>query len=285
MKLKWHWSMTFVQTDEPSYLPFVHHCGGAEIDSVDYHESAEFRADCNHVVFQYTLKGEGVIQDSSGVHRVPVGHGFICETHGPEIAYHYPEDATEPWVVCWAVIHGRNSLACCRELVGRFGSVFALSRHEPCLDFIMSRWQDKGRQAWVEQVSGSDAVAMAHGIIHGLMTAGERGRKKSSGWKLIEATRSLIIGHASSRLTVAEIAARLSITPNHLARVFRKELGMGPARFVDEQTMRIAENLLRGGSSVKSVAMDLGYGNPSHFIRTFKRINGVSPGAYRRTVS
>lgn len=65
-----------------------------------------------------------------------------------------------------------------------------------------------------------------------------------------------------------------------LARVIKRETGMGFERWRTQ--LRVAEALTRlaGGVSVTRVAHDVGYSSTSAFVAAFRRTTGATPGSY-----
>jgi AraC-like DNA-binding protein len=77
---------------------------------------------------------------------------------------------------------------------------------------------------------------------------------------------------------VAELAAKAKMSPRHLTTLCRTMFGQGPARFLLQLKLRRAEEMLRYRSqSVKEVSEALGFANPYHFSRVFKRVYGRPP--------
>ena len=73
------------------------------------------------------------------------------------------------------------------------------------------------------------------------------------------------------------VAKRLGVSMRQLQRIFRAEYGCSPQQWLNEQRMNIALELLQSASTVKEVAYHLGFLQPSHFSRAFKRRFGYSP--------
>lgn len=79
-----------------------------------------------------------------------------------------------------------------------------------------------------------------------------------------------------------ELAAAVHISPNHLIRLFRKELQTTPHQFRERLRIEHALSRLRQPDiRVKEVAIDLGFRHLSHFSKWFKRHAGKSPQALR----
>ena len=67
-------------------------------------------------------------------------------------------------------------------------------------------------------------------------------------------------------------------------RVFRDQVGMTPARFVEQARLEAAKVLLAtGDQSQESVARRTGFGTTDTMRRTFRRNLGISPGMYRNS--
>ncbi|WP_052699279.1 AraC family transcriptional regulator [Hyphomicrobium sp. 99] len=81
------------------------------------------------------------------------------------------------------------------------------------------------------------------------------------------------------------VAAKLGTTPRSLQRRLSQH-GTSFADLVDELLLRHAKRLLRGSTvPVTDIAIQLGYSDPAHFTRAFRRWTGESPSAYRHAAS
>ena len=69
----------------------------------------------------------------------------------------------------------------------------------------------------------------------------------------------------------------------HLCRLFRKEYGLPPLRYVHTMRISRAKLLLREGDlGVGEVAYRLGYDSPSYFCQVFKKLTGMVPSAFAK---
>jgi AraC family transcriptional regulator len=79
-----------------------------------------------------------------------------------------------------------------------------------------------------------------------------------------------------------ELAERLEVSQNHLARAFRRRFGRTISRYILERRMELARHLLRETSlPVKAVAERVGLADPQYFNKLFRRTVGTSPSAFR----
>ncbi|CAM4056688.1 helix-turn-helix domain-containing protein [Lederbergia lenta] len=83
-------------------------------------------------------------------------------------------------------------------------------------------------------------------------------------------------------ITLDIIAARLHYNPNYLSSVFRKEMNISFSEYLSLYRLNSAKKwLLETDMSVKEISERLNYNNPQNFIRSFRKIEGTTPGKYR----
>ena len=70
----------------------------------------------------------------------------------------------------------------------------------------------------------------------------------------------------------------------HFLRVFHKQMGLPPHTYLTQVRIRRAKELLYQGLTIADVALDTGFTDQSHLNRHFKRLVGVTPGAYSNSI-
>jgi transcriptional regulator GlxA family with amidase domain len=83
--------------------------------------------------------------------------------------------------------------------------------------------------------------------------------------------------------SVANLAKRMELSPRHFARLFRNEVGITPATWVEEARVNAARRLLElGHEAPKQVATHCGFADADTLRRAFARHVGVTPAEYRK---
>ena len=144
--------------------------------------------------------------------------------------------------------------------------------------------------AMVEEDHGRDvALAVARALVMFLQRPG--GQSQFSAQLAVqfaerEPLRDLqtwIIEHPREDLSAAALACRVGMSPRNFARVFTREVGMTPARFVTSTRVETARRLLEETSQALEAVCDAsGFGNLESMRRVFVRHVGVAPGHYRQ---
>ncbi len=83
-------------------------------------------------------------------------------------------------------------------------------------------------------------------------------------------------------LTLSRAAAEVGLSPFHFLRLFAEVLGVTPHQYLIRARLRRAARLLADDAMpITEIAFDVGFGDLSNFVRTFRRAAGVPPRAFR----
>lgn len=91
-----------------------------------------------------------------------------------------------------------------------------------------------------------------------------------------------IAEHPEADLSVASLAGRVAMSPRNFARVFARDVGMTPARYVERARVEAARrHLEESGASMEQIARSCGFGTSETMRRAFLRELRVTPTDYR----
>lgn len=86
----------------------------------------------------------------------------------------------------------------------------------------------------------------------------------------------------SSPIKISELAARLQVSQQYLARLFKAETGMSPVQYLNRLRIEKAKEAMRESAvNISEAALAAGFDNLYYFSRLFKQLEGMSPSAYR----
>jgi AraC family transcriptional regulator len=91
-----------------------------------------------------------------------------------------------------------------------------------------------------------------------------------------------IRANLTSNISVTELAGLVQMSPSHFARVFKASFGVTPYRFVMQERIEGAKDMLASAKlSASQVAMAFGFSSQSHFVKVFRQFTGVTPKQYK----
>ncbi|MGG4034234.1 helix-turn-helix domain-containing protein [Paenibacillus cisolokensis] len=98
---------------------------------------------------------------------------------------------------------------------------------------------------------------------------------------ILQKAKAYIAKHYSEGITLTLISKMVGISESHLSKLFVKETG---EKFIDYLTkIRVnqAIELMKTDMKLYEIAEKVGYLNPEHFSRVFKKTTGLNPAQYR----
>ena len=89
--------------------------------------------------------------------------------------------------------------------------------------------------------------------------------------------------HLGIPITAADLAGLVRLSVYHFCRVFRVSFDETPHAYVMRRRIERAQGLmLQTNSTIAQIASECGLSDQSHFNRSFRRLVGETPGAWRR---
>jgi two-component system, response regulator YesN len=110
--------------------------------------------------------------------------------------------------------------------------------------------------------------------------------KQSSNEKnVIEIAKKYIKQNFYKDISMAVVANTVSMNYTYFSKIFKDETGKNFSEFLIGARMEEAKRLLKDPSKkIYEISLKVGYENPKHFTRTFKKQYDVSPEQYRKSI-
>lgn len=92
-----------------------------------------------------------------------------------------------------------------------------------------------------------------------------------------------IENHYQQDLSLETMADLTNLNPNYISQLFKKETGISFIQYLQEHRISKAKEILAHHPllSIQVVGNQVGYENPQHFMKVFKKVTGCTPGTYR----
>jgi AraC-like DNA-binding protein len=94
--------------------------------------------------------------------------------------------------------------------------------------------------------------------------------------------------HRDSELTLAQLGAKLGITPHNLSQVFNSQLGQSFFDFINKYRVNDVKEAFvdphKQNLKILAIAFDAGFNSKTAFNTIFKKITGKTPSQYRQEI-
>jgi len=138
-----------------------------------------------------------------------------------------------------------------------------------------------GQQPFVELVFAETALALR--VAHSVRVGRPAGPSQGLSRLQRERVATYVARELEQTFSIADLARVCNISTSSFTRAFRVTHGTTPRQWVIARRVQRAQALMRDSSmNLLEVALACGFTEQSHFTRQFRKVVGVSPGAWRR---
>jgi AraC-like DNA-binding protein len=96
----------------------------------------------------------------------------------------------------------------------------------------------------------------------------------------VKRAQEYIDANFAASISLTQLGQLTNLSPYHLHRMFRQEIGMPPHAYQTQLRINRAKQLLRQRQPLSSIAADTGFADQSHLTRHFHRLVGLPPGRF-----
>ncbi len=100
----------------------------------------------------------------------------------------------------------------------------------------------------------------------------------------VQSIKEYILKHLAEPMTLEGITAYVHLSREYCCSLFKKETGMPLFTYIAVQRMDLAKRLILLGYPLVEVAAQTGYGDYNYFARQFRKYNGMTPLAYKKSL-
>lgn len=220
-------------------------------------------------VFEAVLSGKGVIESEGRRMTVQAGDSYFLNRDVPVTYY---ADKKDPYQKIWVNLSGRLA----ESLPAAYGI------HEPVriARIPLSDLLEKLHTELKKQGEGEEEALLVHQMIRLFAYEDSQEQKKDAHAR---AVREWCDRHFAEQVSLSDAAKSLFLSRAQMIRVFRQAYDETPYSYILRRRIETAKQLLRSTSlPLSEIAERLSFSDLHHFTHTFKRREGMSPGAYRK---
>lgn len=248
-----------------------------------HHEQEPIRRDRGIQDYQWIQcrSGEGKLKLSETEHIIKQGMGMLLFP-GQKHEYYA---VSGNWEVDWIIFDGSGS-AGLFETVGIADTcVFALSSPE----YLLSRIRELLQAALSPQEQTLSNYACS-AILYTLLTeiiqriSVEGGDTVGQQYERLKPVLDYIEQHYAEEIPLQTLAGLMCVTPEYFCHLFKKTTGIRPISYVNQVRINKSKELLLDNVQLgmQEIAQQVGFESASYYGAIFKKLERLTPGAFRR---
>jgi AraC-like DNA-binding protein len=111
------------------------------------------------------------------------------------------------------------------------------------------------------------------------------GADKNSNSSRLHFVLQYIREHLTERIPMDTLSRKAYLSRNIFFKWFREQFGVTPGEYITRERIRLARQLLADEkNTLTQISFQCGFNDLNYFVRTFKKSEGLTPGAYRATI-
>jgi AraC-like DNA-binding protein len=265
----------WVRTGEP--LLWFAGSGREVRTDTSYFFDAARRSDRPHVCLQLTLAGNGFYENRRGRFLLPPGTAWFDVIPGP-FHYGYPPEARESYELVHVSFTGPLATRWHRRIVETFGNVLNFGPGNAVAPLMLAIARANAAGALRDRYLAS---AQLYQVLMTVFSALSQNRLATAP-RLVRAIALIEEQAGDASFNVRNMAEQLGCSREHLARLFRAGLGVGPLDYVTQHRLRLAARELRhSDDKLERIARRCGFSGANYLCRAFRKHTQVSPAEFR----
>ncbi|MHB0946796.1 MAG: AraC family transcriptional regulator [Sedimentisphaerales bacterium] len=266
----------FYYETEPNYkkeLAIV--CGGYEKCAPDYQIN---RNSYPYYVIKYTISGRGTFTIHSKTHQLKAG---VLSGFSPRDAHNYQSNSDSPLEHIFIIFTGAKACQLLKQSSIASKNAIEVANPSETL-YLLKAIMRMG----IEKPPFSQQICRSYLRILLLRQAANIDLSTTDFSQSIETYRrckKYIDDNFTTISSPADVADNCAVNMRYMARLFQRYGRITPHDYIMRLKLnKAATLLLTSGLSINEIGYSLGFNDPYHFSRVFKKFHGLAPHHYRQ---
>lgn len=235
------------------------------------------RQNYNTFLIVYTLEGRGVLHYRSQTYILEKGQGFLIDCMDYQ---YYGVYKSGSWNFKWFHFNGCESKNYFERIYDNSGPIFNINSDSIIPDHIdkISRMM-KQRDHKIDIMNSCKIVNILTELLLGSYEACKYGAGTPA---IIEEAIQLLERDFNQDINLDSISRQIGISKYHFSRLFKRYTGYSPYEYILNYRLSQSKSLLKSTElPIYEIAYKVGFNSSSHFIKQFRKQEGITPLKFR----
>ncbi len=188
------------------------------------------------------------------------------------------------WTLQWVHFYGPNMSQIYQKYVDRGGKVCFKSRHlEDYISLLNQIYNTASSADYIKDMKIFEKLTALLTLLMEDSWGASMEAKHPAGKRDLQDVKNYIDLHFKEKILLDEIASHFYINKFYLTRIFKEQFGLPISQYIIQLRITHAKKLLRFTTlPMDEIAIECGMNDANYFSRMFRKVEGISPGDYRR---
>lgn len=225
--------------------------------------------------------GSGKLVYNGQEYSLTVGNCVFIDCNN---AYSHSSSSDNLWTLKWAHFYGSTMKGIYEKYIERGGQPVIISDN---IDSIINLLDEllliADSEDYIRDMRIHEKITSLLTLIMSESWHSENMTRTGSKRQSLQHVKTYLEEHYKERVTLDQLANQFYINKFYLSRMYKEQFGTTILSHLDHIRINHAKQLLRFSElTIAEIGHEVGIDEPGYFNRVFKKVEGLSPGEYRR---
>ena len=241
------------------------------------------RQNLSSFLFFYVEDGEGSLTYQNQIYSMKKGD---CAFIACRNKYSQSSSSRNLWSLKWVHFYGSNMSEIYSKYLERGGEVcFSVDSENPnpfinILDLIM---ETASSSSYIRDMKINEELSQLLTLLMEYSWNPDKAKKSKTKCLNVSDVKAFIDQNFTNKISLETVATQFNVNKSYLLRLFKDNTGLTVNNYILQKRILMAKKELRfSNKTLDVIAEECGLDCANYFIRIFKKIEGMTPGEYRK---
>ena len=238
------------------------------------------RKDLPSYLFFTVLSGSGILRYQGKEYYLRSGDCVFLDCRQE----HFHESSPDLWTLKWAHFNGPNMNAIYQKYQERGGWPFFHPRKPEEFEQVLDQLiVTAASNSYVRDMKLCEQITCLLTLLMEEAWSPQEGLQASEKGQDLQKIKAFLDENFTQKITLDQLSEQFYINKFYLSKIFSRQFGMTINQYLIQQRITQAKQLLRFSDlPVEKIAAQCGIPDPNYFSRLFRKVEGISPGEFRK---
>ena len=221
----------------------------------------------------------GELRYNEKTYRLTQNHCIFIDCRQP----YAHTTSNDLWSLKWVHFCGQSMAEIYNKYLNRGGEpVFSLEHPESCIHLLDEIFGIASSDDYIRDMKINEKLSSLLTLI--MSKSWNPGKIRSSQKRSeLSAIKAWLDENYSAKISLDELSNQFYIDKFYLSKIFKEKYGITINAYVSQKRITEAKQLLRfSDKTIEQISCEIGISDPNYFTRLFRKIEGITPGEYRK---